>query len=168
MINFDALPTTSPYGIPEPGFYKGKIIKAEMKPAFNKADPDELNITYELTKRNGEKETNKLFDKLKDSDKPAQLFKIGRFCRAIDLKLTGNVELKDLAKLIVGKELIVDVEHSEYQGKKRAQVSMFNHECYYKVSEWDTITDPFAALETDDDDELPFVTGAESTTEEDY
>lgn len=160
-INFDKLPDTAGGGfamVPE-GFHKAKIIKAEMRPARDTSLPDELNITLECYDTKGNK-LGLVWDTLKDSDKQAQQYKIKRlFIDALNMDLSAMVELKDLAKLIQGKEVIVDIEHNEYNGKTSARVSMFNNEMYYPTSmEAELLGTGGITAAVDDDDELPFIT----------
>lgn len=173
-INFDTIPTTNGSGfalVPE-GKHRAKVNKAEMRQAFDKTKPDELNLTLECFDKEGNS-IGIVFDTLKevgntDKGTESQLYKVGRFVRACGIELTGSVDLKDIAKLVVGKEVIVDIEHNTWKEKTTARPSMFNAEIYYAVSEADEVLnkDPLVAMEdADDDDELPFVTSDEEDGE---
>lgn len=160
-INFDSLPTEKPFALPPEGFYKAKIIKAEMRAAKNEALPPELNMTYALTNAAGKKCGN-MFDTLRESDKPAQLYKISRFVKALGLELSGSIELKDLAKLVVNKELVVDLEHNKYTSSKtgkemaNAQVALFREECYYPIEDFEKLIALEPTVAPTDDEPTPF------------
>ena len=148
-INFDQLPQDKPSGFPllDSGIYKAKIIAAEVKNKGAEGSKDYLALTYDLTTPAGVSK-GKLWDNMFDSDKPTPRYKIQRFCTALRLNLTGNIEFKDLAKIVVGKELLVDVSTDEKSEPKRNQVDVFKADIYYHVSELAALTgvvdgDPF-------------------------
>lgn len=137
-INYDALPSSKPSSTVPAGFYKAKIIKAEMKTSKTSGDAY-LSVQYDLRNDNGV--TGKLFDMHFDSEKEFLRYKLQRFLTALNLNLTGSFELKDLCKLINGKELIVDVDvEDNAQYGKRNTVNSFEHEIYYPISNWAALT----------------------------
>lgn len=150
-INYDSLPSVKPQSTLPEGFYKAKIAKAEMKVSNNTGN-SYLSIQYDLSNDKGQ--TGKLFDMLMESEKEFLRYKLQRFINALQLNLAGTFELKDLCKLINGKQLIVDVgtEDNDRYGKRNV-INSFGHEIYYPVSEWASLTsvssDPLSAVEDD-------------------
>ena len=137
-INYDALPSTKPSSTVPAGFYKAKIMKAEMKVSQNSGAPY-LSIQYDVKDDAGH--TGKVFDMLFDSEKEFLRYKLQRFLTALNLTLPGSFELKDLCKLINGKELIVDVDvEDNAQYGKRNTINSFAHEIYYPISNWAALT----------------------------
>lgn len=139
-INFDRLPKEKPEGmgeftLPAEGFHKATIHKTEMK--VSKAGNDYLSLQLKLS--NG----SIIFDIIMDSDKPALMYKLSRLIQACHLPLTGELTLEDLGKVILNKEIVVDVVHneSEYNGKTttRAEVEMFANDIYYPIEEYSTL-----------------------------
>jgi hypothetical protein len=142
-INFDSLPQDNPYALPAPGLYKAKIVEAEMRAAKSKNDdgsakPDYLNLKLMLFDKSG-KSHGAIYDIISESDKNAVKYKTGRFIRACSIPLTGSMELKDLAKIVRNKDIVVDVIHDKKSDPPRAQVSLFGNECYYTLAEFDEV-----------------------------
>ena len=167
-INFDAIPDTL-NNVPAEGLYRGKVDKAEMRPAWVPTEPNELNMTCSLFNKDGVA-CGKYFETLKNNPAAAsngsQLFKIGKFVKAIGLNFAGQtVELQDICKLVQGKEFIVDISHYENPTThaKKAQSNLFGAKgCFAPVSEFETLLNEDGALpETTIDDivdtgDLPF------------
>ena len=113
-INFDTLPQENPFALPTPGLYKATIDDAEMRRNKNDATkPPYLNLKYKLTDMEG-KSKGVMFDILSESDSPVVGYKIARFCRACGIPLQGQIELSDLAKIVKGKEILVDVKIDDF------------------------------------------------------
>lgn len=152
-INFDALPQDNPFALPAPGVYKAKIVEAEMKaPKNDPTKPDYLNLKYTLFDANN-KNCGNIYDILSESSNSVVLYKLSRFIRACGIPRTGTLELRDLAKLVAGKEIVIDVSHDAKSDKPRAQVDLFTREGYYLPSEFDDIyklTQPAGAEEQAD------------------
>lgn len=134
-INFDSLPQENPFALPEPGVYKAKIVEAEMKQGKDLSKPEYLNLKFSLTDKNG-KSCGNLYDIIAESDSSVVQYKTARFIRACGLPLTGSMELKDLAKVVKGRELALDVSHDNKSERPRAQVDLFSREAYYLPSEF--------------------------------
>jgi len=133
-INFDALPDKMTYSIPPKGLYYALIEKAEMK---NSPDPKKspyLNLTYALTDANG-KASGKLFDMISEPNHDLTRFKLRRFIEALGINITGNFELKDIAKVAAGKRILVDVTEDKKSDQPRATVDVFHAQIYYHISE---------------------------------
>lgn len=134
-INFDSLPQENPFALPKPGVYKAKIVEAEMKQGKDLSKPEYLNLKFSLTDKNG-KSCGSLYDIIAESDSSVVQYKTARFIRACGLPLTGSMELKDLAKVVKGRELALDVSHDNKSERPRAQVDLFSREAYYLPSEF--------------------------------
>lgn len=167
-INFNELPSTKPQNTVPAGYYMATIVKAEMKTSKN-TNSNYLSLQYDLN--DGKGTTGKLFDMLMESDKEFLRYKLQRFLTALQLNLTGSFELKDLCKLVNGKKLIVDVEiEDKDQYGKRNVINSFDHEIYYSINEWASLTaantEPTNAaptnLDSALDDEAPAPTDADA------
>lgn len=145
-INFDTLPQENPFALPTPGLYKATIDDAEMRHNKNDATkPPYLNLKYKLTDMEG-KSKGVMFDILSESDSPVVGYKIARFCRACGIPLQGQIELSDLAKIVKGKEILVDVKIDDTDARYvKAVVDIFSHEAYYQVSELESLKPVFFA-----------------------
>jgi hypothetical protein len=138
-ISYDALPSTRPSNTLPKGFYKATILNAEMKTSKTTHN-DYLSLTYDLRDANGN--GGKLYDMQFDSEKEFLRYKLGRFLTALNLNLQGSFELKDLCKLVKGKQLIVDItiEEAKDGNPERNVINSFEHEIYYNISEWASLT----------------------------
>lgn len=146
MINFDKLPTSlenSPSLIPE-GTYKGTIEKAEMKMPKDESKAPYLSLTWNLVDKAG-KNLGKLFDILSDSEKPAVQHKLYQFVTALEINLGSTFELRDLAKVAIGKTALVKVIIDKKSEPNRNQVNLFDNNCY--------MPDPDKAVK---DEDIPF------------
>lgn len=135
-INFDSLPSDKPFSVPEPGTYFATIESAEMKQGKDSSKPPYLNLKYKLKTVDG-KSAGTLFDIMAESEHSLVQYKLKRFLQAIGVSFEGEFELKDIAKLCVGKEIIVDTKIEEgTDGKQdRAVVDVLTNEIYYNISE---------------------------------
>ena len=149
MINFDNLPKTNEasFNVLENGTYPCKIKDAKIP-----VGKDYLQVIFTVTGNNDT--TTTIFDNFFDSDKPLPRFKLAQLIRALKIPLTGNFELKDLPKIIVGKELMAAVkqEQSENYPLKNI-INAFDDEIFYPIS--GTATPNTAAPATGD---VPFDT----------
>lgn len=137
-INFDSLPQENPFGLPKPGVYLAKIVEAQMKQGKDATKPMYLNLKYELINYDGTK-AGTLYDIISESDSSVVMYKIGRFVRACGIPLQGSMELKDLAKIVNGKTIVVDVAIDDKGDRPRAQVDLFTREAYYMKDEFEEI-----------------------------
>lgn len=148
-INFDALPTNNPNAGIEDGIYRGKIIEAVMRTPKDATKAPYLNVTVQLYNAKGGK-CGRLYDRFFDSEHALMMFKLGQFIRALGLDLTGAVlELKDLAKLIVNKELCIDVvnkENDRTPGRKFPEANVFGNEIYWHISKYAELINEEPAL----------------------
>ena len=163
-INFSALPQSNPFSVPKPGIYHFTVTKAEMRKPKDVNKPDYLSLTLSLTNLAGKKVGN-VFDGMYESASAAILYKLQRFTRALNINLTGEAELKDLAKLVVNRSGLVDIENvkddrfPDDDSKVQAKVKLFGSECYWKTEELPQVADPEEAapqpVEVSDED-VPF------------
>lgn len=135
-INFDALSNSKGYNIPEPGTYLATIESAEMKQGKDVSKPMYLNVKYKLTNKDG-KSVGTIFDILTESEHQLMQYKLKRFLLAIGISFEGEFELKDISKLCVGKQLIVDVKKEEAKDnmRERAVVDLFTGDIFYNIKE---------------------------------
>ena len=133
-INFQQTDAKSPNQLPEPGYYYGRIIAAEMKQPKDTTKDEYLSVTYELLDKNKNK-AGRIYDILVESEKPFAMYKLQRFGQA--LGLTGkSLELKDLTKIIINKVIIfaIKIEKNEQYGD-RAVVDIGDEGIYYSKKE---------------------------------
>lgn len=135
-MNFDSLPNEKPAGfvVPE-GTYKGKISDAQMRQPKDTSKPMYLNFKIDLFDYKTGEKVGSIFDGLYESEANLLLYKLKRFMLATDIKLT-QFELSDLAKLINGKEILVDVKTEKQEGRQeRSVVDVTKNQIYYPLSE---------------------------------
>lgn len=173
-INFDRIPQNNPFVAPAIGFYRARVEKAVYTVAKTAGAKNYLALTYALLNAQMKK-IGTVYDKLYESDSPTMLYKIGRFANALGLSLSGVVELKDLAKIVVNKEFVVEITHEadnrapEDRSKDRAVPRIFGSEIFWPMSEasmliQDEGTEPSTAAIKDD--ELPFSLEAKQAVDE--
>ena len=124
-MNFDSLPNEKPAGfvVPE-GTYKGKISDAQMRQPKDTSKPMYLNFKIDLFDYKTGEKVGSIFDGLYESEANLLLYKLKRFMLATDIKLT-QFELSDLAKLINGKEILVDVKTEKQENINKNNVANF-------------------------------------------
>ena len=139
-INFQELPQDNPFGLVDPGVYRARISEAEMKQGQDTNKPPYLNIKYTLTDGQGNGKGS-LYDIISESDAAVVQYKVARFVRACGIPLVGEMELSDLAKIVKGRDIALDVSHQtdKERGTTRAQVDLFSRQAYYMPSEFDEI-----------------------------
>lgn len=139
-MNFDKLPSDKPAGfvVPE-GTYKGIIADAQMRQPKDTNKPMYLNFKLDLYDYKTNEKVGTIFDGLYESEASLLLYKLKRFMIATDIKLT-QFELSDLAKLINGKEVLVDVKTEKQEGRQdRSVVDVTKNQVYYPLSEAATV-----------------------------
>lgn len=134
-INFQNLPTQAPNSLPEKGVYQYNIVSAQMRVAQSSGTPY-LEIKAELSKGDGRKVAT-IFDRIMDIDNDIHRYKLRQLIQALRLPITGEFQLSDLTKMIVGKTILADITHEkskdpQYQDK--AIVDPFSAEVYYPMS----------------------------------
>jgi hypothetical protein len=133
MINFDSLPDGNPNLGVDAGFYYATIEKAEMRNPKDATKKPYLNLQYQLQQKDG-KGAGKLFDIITESDASIARFKLKRFIQALNLPISGNFELKDLAKIVPGKKFIVEIGKDKNNNNKSV-VDVFSNEIFYPLSD---------------------------------
>lgn len=136
MINFDSLPNGKPVGaiIPK-GRYFAKVESAEMKSPKDPAKPAYINLRYSL-KTADNKAVGNIFDGIYESEHALMQYKLKRFLMATGITFTGTFDLKDLQKIVTGKEFIVDVTVQSQEGQQdKSVVDLFTNEIFYNLSE---------------------------------
>lgn len=139
-MNFDKLPNDKPAGfvVPE-GTYKGIIADAQMRQPKDTNKPMYLNFKIDLYNYKTGEKVGSIFDGLYESEANLLLYKLKRFMLATDIKLT-QFELSDLAKLINGKEILVDVKTEKQEGRQeRSVVDVTTNQIYYSLSEANSV-----------------------------
>ena len=137
-INFDELPKTneSAFTILENGTYRCKIKEAKIPNG-----KDYLQVIFAVTGNNGQSTT--IFDNFVDSDKPLPRYKLAQLIRALKIPLTGSFELKDLPKIIVGKELMAAIKQEQNEGySARNVINAFDDEIFYPLATQATGSNP--------------------------
>lgn len=152
-INFNALPAEKPAMggsmIPK-GQYIATIEKAEMKQGQDASRPPYLNLQLDIMDEASEAKLGKVFHILTESNHPLPMFQLKRIIEALNLPITGEFELKDLAKMIQGKKIKVDVAPEKAEEGKvatRSVVDVFSGQIFYPytVNESSLDTDIFVA-----------------------
>lgn len=135
-INFDSLPGDKPFSVPAPGTYYATIEAAEMKQGKDTSKPPYLNLKYKLKTQDG-KSAGIMFDIIAESEHSLMQYKLKRFILALGVSFEGEFELKDISKLCVGKEIILDtkIEEGTDGRQSRAVVDLFTNEIYYNINE---------------------------------
>lgn len=103
MLNFERLPQDKPNqnSVAE-GRYTAEVFKTQMMVSKN-TNNEYLNVSFKI---DGGGFVNENYF---DSDKPFLLYKLGRLLKACNVTLSGEGTLKDVAKVIKGKKVIIDV-----------------------------------------------------------
>ena len=136
MINFDSLPNTAPAGssIIEKGTYIAEIVKAEMRAPKDSSKAPYMNLQYKVSKTSGEA-VGTIFDIITEPEKDMTKYKLRRFIEALKLPISGNFELKDLTKIVVGKKFGIDVKVDDESQTPRSVVDVFAGKIYYTLEE---------------------------------
>lgn len=103
MLNFTSLPKDKPNNnsVAE-GRYNAIVFKSEMRKS-KESNNEYLNVSFKID--NGGFVNENYFD----SDKPFLMYKLSRLLLACNTPLDGEGTLKDVAKVIQGKRVIIDV-----------------------------------------------------------
>ena len=103
MISFNNIPKDKPSqnSVAE-GRYTASIFKTEMRVGKD-SGTEYLNVSFKLD--SGGFVNENYFD----SDKPFLQYKLGQLLKACNVTLEGEGTLKDVAKVVKGKKVIIDV-----------------------------------------------------------
>lgn len=163
-INFDRIPTENPFQLPAPGIYRARIAEAKMTPSKTPGKPPYISVKYELLDKAGKK-LSAVYDNIVESDHAAVLYKTGRLINALGVSLTGNVELKDLCKILPGRKLCMEIAHEadsrfpDDRSKDRAKPKLFGSEVFWPFED---------AARLIDDEDVPFIDSSAETPCEDH
>lgn len=134
MINFNTLPTenASQYAVIPKGSYIAKIVKSEMRtPNQDRGPrPDYLNVECDITDPASNVSMGKFWIRLFESEANLPRFQLRKFIEALNLRITGEFELKDLTKMINGKSLVVDI-CPDKEGKQ--SIVDISADCFYPL-----------------------------------
>ena len=153
MLNFDALPKDKPNSnTVAAGRYNATVFKSEMRKG-KESGTDYLNVSFKI---DGGGFVNENYF---DSDKPFLQYKLGRLLKACKITLNGQGTLKDVAKVINGKKVIIDVAVNDrgYSG---------NYEGIYAPDETNIADDMGTEVRIDED--IDQAIEAEVDTDEDF
>ena len=103
MLNFTSLPKDKPNNnsVAE-GRYNAIVFKSEMRKS-KESNNEYLNVSFKID--NGGFVNENYFDR----DKPCLMYKLSRLLLACNTPLDGEGTLKDVAKVIQGKRVVIDV-----------------------------------------------------------
>lgn len=135
MISMSSLPTEKPSMgtiIPK-GHYLAKIRKAEMRQPKDDTKPMYFTAECDITDPVSGTAMGKFWINLFESEAPLARYQLSRFIQALALPIQGEFELKDLTKMVTGKELKVDICPEERKDGKEPQRSVvdISAECFY-------------------------------------
>jgi hypothetical protein len=103
MLNFTSLPKDKPNNNSvADGRYNAIVFKSEMRKS-KENNNEYLNVSFKID--NGGFVNENYFD----SDKPFLMYKLSRLLLACNTPLDGEGTLKDVAKVIQGKRVVIDV-----------------------------------------------------------
>ena len=133
MINFNTLPkeNSSQYAVIPKGSYLAKIVKSEMKAPKTEGRPDYLSVECDITDPASNTGMGKFWINLFESEANLPRFQLRRFIEALNLRISGEFELKDLTKMINGKSLVVDICPNKDGDRSVVDISA---DCFYPVA----------------------------------
>ena len=136
-INFNDLPQEKPasqYALIPGGKYRCIIENAEMKTPKDETKPEYLNLQLEIFDDTGAS-LGKIWDIITESANEHVRYKISRLIKVFNIPFTNNFELKDLTKVLKGKEMMVDLKVDDSQDTDKTVVDIFSADIYYPVGE---------------------------------
>jgi hypothetical protein len=123
------------------GQYVATIVKSTMKTPKDTAKPDYLSAECDIKDPISNAPMGKFWINLYESEAPLVRYQLSRFINATGIRLSGEFELKDLTKLINGKQILVDIKPEEKKDGSAPQRSVvdIDAECFYplQVGEFD-------------------------------
>ncbi len=138
IINMDSLPTEKPSmgSVIPKGHYLAKIKKAEMRQPKDETKPMYFSAECDITDPVSHTEMGKFWINLFESPAPLTRYQLSRFIMALQLPIEGEFELKDLTKMVNGKELEVDIMPEERKDGKEPERSVVDitAQCFYPVA----------------------------------
>lgn len=147
MLNFSSIPKDKPNSntVAE-GRYNATVFKTEFRKGKD-SNKEYLNVSFKI---DGGGFVNENYF---EGDKPFLLYKLGRLLTACKVTLEGEGTLKDVAKVIQGKKVIIDVVVND-RGYGSLDYSGDKEGIYAIDAKVETELDPFITntIETDDAD----------------
>lgn len=119
-LNFDMLPTTGGFQLPEEGWHLATI--AECKLGKTNDGRDKLELTYNLSSGSQVRFDNIVTKTADGQDLNFGLFKLRELLIATNTIPQGNFELNIVPMLINGKQLEIKVKHKEVNGKTYCEI----------------------------------------------
>lgn len=147
-INFNTLPdeNSGNNSIIPKGKYRAKIAKSEMKtPNQDKGPkPDYFSAECDVTDPASGTPMGKFWINLYESNANLCQWQLKKFIEALSLPIEGEFELKDLTKMVNGKELMVDIKvEQDNRGNDRSVVDINAGDCFYPVANDSVIENVF-------------------------
>ena len=164
-INFNSLPTEKPAMgtiIPK-GQYIAIIAKSEMKQGKDTTKPPYLNIEMDITDPISQTSMGKIWTILTESEQPLPRYQLSRFIKALELPITGEFELKDLTKMINGKQLKVDIipeDRTDGKEPQRSIVDVMSADIFYPATATNDATMDFPEAYTAPANQAPAMTAS--------
>jgi hypothetical protein len=173
-LNFNDLPQDRPAGGQFPNitdkYCRAKVhsANASVSTGANTKGQDKLDIVFDCVSFDGTV-TTKIWDSFYESEKPLLRYKLRQFILALGLKLQGEFTMRDLAKIVPNKELILATKTEDNtKGGLKNVVDAYDDGIFYPMSELANLKGeasedgipPFTAA----DGETPFDTTAAPTT----
>lgn len=112
MLNFDQLPTTGGFTLPDAGWHKATITEAKM--GRTQDGREKLELEYKLDSGALIKFDSIVIKTNDGKDLNFGLYKVRNLLVAVNVIPQGNFELSMLPMLIKGKKLDVKIKHEEY------------------------------------------------------
>lgn len=103
MVNFDALPKDKPNNNSvAKGTYEAVIFDAKMVESKT-GNGEYMNVSFKTA-------SGFVNENYFDSDKPFLQWKLGQLLKATNVTLKGEGTLKDIAKVVKGKKVMIDAD----------------------------------------------------------
>lgn len=132
-VNFDAMPDTKPSGAKiAKGQYKAHIDSATMTQGQDLSKPQYILMVLTITDPQTNVVLGKVWDGLYESTSEFIQYKTKRIAVACGLKLSGDVEFSDIAHLIAGNDILVDITIDKNDDTKSI-VDIFSADIYYPL-----------------------------------
>ena len=157
-INFNTLPKNggNMNTVVDEGIYYITIEKAFMKEGKDKTKKPYLNMLLALTNKEGEAK-GKIWDMIADSDSDIVRYKLRRFIEALAIPITGEFELSDLPKVVIGKKMLGHIVTDTRGPSPKSVIGVFEDKIFYSVNEANTVFGGEAPAEINANDADPDV-----------
>ena len=135
-INMDSLPNEKAFGTVIPkGTYHARINKAIMKQGNDTSKPPYFTAECDITDIASGTSMGKFWINLFESEANLCRYQLRRFIEACGLNIKGEFELKDLTKMVVGREILVDIKPEDRKdgGNPTKSVIDIDAQCFYPV-----------------------------------